>query len=177
MRQFPDLFFVSMFYFGTSYLSKVITFQFWKMGSLEQGNPFHQPMFYIMEVRTDLFLYMSHGVKSCSMLSVMNLFKTFLTFLVPNWFRRFKEVTPSLTVPNKYDNPIESVDWLRHFTSQNGTLLQELDVYLYYIRWTYFYTNFFERFLSSLKLLQLTIGVSVRQPQRVFRYKSCWILD
>nr|CAG4649320.1 EOG090X05V1 [Scapholeberis mucronata]SVE93606.1 EOG090X05V1 [Scapholeberis mucronata] len=47
---------------------------------------------------------------------------------VPNWFRRFKEVTPSLTAPNKYDNPIESVDWLRHFTSQNGTLLQELEL-------------------------------------------------
>jgi len=47
---------------------------------------------------------------------------------VPNWFRKFKEVVPSVLHPNKYDLPFESVEWLKHFSSQNSELLKELDL-------------------------------------------------
>nr|CAG4647039.1 EOG090X05V1 [Megafenestra aurita]SVE92379.1 EOG090X05V1 [Megafenestra aurita] len=47
---------------------------------------------------------------------------------VPNWFRKFKEVSPSIFHPNKYDHPIESVEWLRHFITQNGPLFQKLEL-------------------------------------------------
>nr|CAG4647891.1 EOG090X05V1 [Moina brachiata]SVE93001.1 EOG090X05V1 [Moina brachiata] len=47
---------------------------------------------------------------------------------VPNWFRRFKEITPSAQDKQKYDHPIESVEWLRHFASQNSALLQKLQL-------------------------------------------------
>nr|CAG4650964.1 EOG090X05V1 [Simocephalus serrulatus]SVE94226.1 EOG090X05V1 [Simocephalus serrulatus] len=45
---------------------------------------------------------------------------------VPNWFRKFKEVAPSVMNPNKYDHPIEAVEWLRHFVTQNGPLFPNL---------------------------------------------------
>nr|SVE75113.1 EOG090X05V1 [Daphnia dolichocephala] len=45
---------------------------------------------------------------------------------VPNWFRFPKGVTPSVIHPNKYDHPIESVEWLRHFSTQNESLMQDL---------------------------------------------------
>jgi len=47
---------------------------------------------------------------------------------VPNWFRKFKEIAPSALHPNKYDLPIESAEWLKHFNSQNSGLLKELDL-------------------------------------------------
>nr|CAG4634778.1 EOG090X05V1 [Alona affinis] len=47
---------------------------------------------------------------------------------VPNWFRRFKEIVPSTTSPEKFDHPFESVAWLRHFSLQNGPLLQKLNL-------------------------------------------------
>nr|CAG4642504.1 EOG090X05V1 [Evadne anonyx] len=46
---------------------------------------------------------------------------------VPNWFRRFKEVVPSVLHPNKYDHPFESAEWIKHFNSQNSGLLKDLD--------------------------------------------------
>ena len=46
----------------------------------------------------------------------------------PNWFRKSKEVVPSTTRPDKFDSPVESVEWLKHFLSQNGSLLQQLNV-------------------------------------------------
>nr|CAG4636999.1 EOG090X05V1 [Ceriodaphnia reticulata]SVE72925.1 EOG090X05V1 [Ceriodaphnia reticulata] len=47
---------------------------------------------------------------------------------VPNWFRFLRDATPSLVHQNKYDHPIESVEWLRHFSTQNGPLLQKLEL-------------------------------------------------
>nr|CAG4643197.1 EOG090X05V1 [Ilyocryptus agilis] len=44
----------------------------------------------------------------------------------PNWFRKFKEIAPSSVDSSKYDHPIESVEWLKHFSLQNGALLQNL---------------------------------------------------
>nr|CAG4644781.1 EOG090X05V1 [Leptodora kindtii] len=46
----------------------------------------------------------------------------------PNWFRKSKEVVPSTTRPDKFDSPVESVEWLKHFLSQNGSLLQQLNL-------------------------------------------------
>ena len=55
--------------------------------------------------------------------------------IVPNWFRKFKEVVPSVLHPNKYDLPFESVEWLKHFSSQNSELLKELDVsFIFYVK-------------------------------------------
>ncbi|XP_057370312.1 small ribosomal subunit protein mS29-like [Daphnia carinata] len=47
---------------------------------------------------------------------------------VPNWVRFPKGCTPSAIHPNKYDHPIESVEWLRHFSTQNGPLMQKLQL-------------------------------------------------
>lgn len=47
---------------------------------------------------------------------------------VPNWFRRFKEIIPSTVQPDKFDHPIESVEWLRHFLLQNESLLPNLNL-------------------------------------------------
>lgn len=67
----------------------------------------------------------------------------------PNWFRRFKEISPSTFNPSKYDHPVESVEWLKHFSSQNGTLLQMLNVSLYSILGGNFITFLINRQLKT----------------------------
>nr|SVE70412.1 EOG090X05V1 [Daphnia similis]SVE71036.1 EOG090X05V1 [Daphnia similis]SVE72299.1 EOG090X05V1 [Daphnia similis] len=47
---------------------------------------------------------------------------------VPNWVRFPKDCTPSVIHPNKYDHPIQSVEWLKHFSTQNGPLMQKLEL-------------------------------------------------
>lgn len=75
---------------------------------------------------------MCHGVKKF----YINLFLFFamlncvfiFSFLVSEWNHRFKEMVPSTVFPGKYDLPVESVEWLKHFSQQNGSLLKKLDV-------------------------------------------------
>jgi hypothetical protein len=49
-------------------------------------------------------------------------------FLVPKWFQYVKVATPSSVQSNKYDQPIEAVEWLKHFSTQNGPLLEKCEV-------------------------------------------------
>ncbi|XP_076031491.1 mitochondrial ribosomal protein S29 [Oratosquilla oratoria] len=46
----------------------------------------------------------------------------------PNWSRRFKEITPSTTVPGRYDHTIDAAVWLQHFRSQNLETLKSLQL-------------------------------------------------
>lgn len=49
----------------------------------------------------------------------------------PSWFRNHsvaKEATPSATRPPLVEQPSKSVEWLRHFGHQNGSLLRELQL-------------------------------------------------
>ncbi|XP_046447592.1 28S ribosomal protein S29, mitochondrial-like [Daphnia pulex] len=47
---------------------------------------------------------------------------------VPKWFQYVKVATPSSVHANKYDQPIEAVEWLKHFSTQNGHLLDKLEL-------------------------------------------------
>lgn len=45
-----------------------------------------------------------------------------------HWFRDMKEVSTSVLSPGCMDLPIDAGLWLKHFKSQNSTLLSQLDV-------------------------------------------------
>nr|CAG4645518.1 EOG090X05V1 [Lynceus sp. MCZ IZ 141354] len=47
---------------------------------------------------------------------------------IPQWHRQYKEVVPSTFKTGYYDTPYESVVLLKHFASQNGALMKDLQL-------------------------------------------------
>ncbi|XP_071549830.1 small ribosomal subunit protein mS29 [Panulirus ornatus] len=77
-------------------------------------------------------LYGQNGVgKTCSLVHVTHFLSEDGWLLLhvpwaPRWRRDFKEVSPSASVPGRYDHPLDAVLWLQHFRSQNTELLKTL---------------------------------------------------
>lgn len=76
-----------------------------------------------------ILVHVPWGIETVeSIILIRNIPYYFISIIAPDWFRRFKEIVPSTTSPGKFDNPVESVQWLKHFSLQNGPLLQQLNV-------------------------------------------------
>lgn len=75
-----------------------------------------------------MLVHVPWGIETAKLFKLVRNIIFFISIIAPDWFRRFKEIVPSTTSPGKFDNPVESVQWLKHFSLQNGPLLQQLNV-------------------------------------------------